>query len=56
VSGRESPSTPAQESDGYLTYLGKRYAYSQAMKASSLHMENIKQGDEDWLQIQLISN
>jgi hypothetical protein len=47
----ESPATPAQESDGYRAYLGKRYVYSLAMTASSLHMENIKQGDEDWLQI-----
>jgi hypothetical protein len=53
LSGRESPATPAQESDGYLTYVGRRYTYSLAMTASSLHMENIKQGDEDWLQIQL---
>jgi len=53
LSGHESPSTPAQQSDGYLTYLGKRYVYTQAMTAASLHMENTQQGDEDWLRIQL---
>ena len=55
LTGHESPATPAQQSDGYLTYVGRRYVYSLAMTASSLHMENIKQGDEDWLQIQLMA-
>jgi hypothetical protein len=51
--GKETPPVPARESDGYLAYLDRKQAYSQKLTACSLHMENVKQNDEEWLQIQL---
>jgi hypothetical protein len=53
LSGQPMPQPPARASDGYLTYLGKRQAYSQTLTVCSLHMENTKESGEDWLQIQL---
>ena len=45
--------TPLKESPGYLTYLGKRYMYTQELSATTLKIANVKQDDEDWLDIQI---
>jgi hypothetical protein len=53
LSARPPAETPVKESPGYLTYLGKSYVYTQQLSSSVLHMENLKQSGEDWLDIQV---
>ncbi len=53
LTSQELPKTPDQGSPGYLTYLGKRYVHDQSLTACTLHIENLKVNDEDWLRIQL---
>lgn len=50
---RPPPDMPVKESLAYLTYVGKRKAYAQELSASTLLMENMKQENEDWLQIRV---
>jgi hypothetical protein len=53
LSARPPAETPVKESPGYLAYLGKRYVYTQQLSSSVLHMENVKQSGEDWIDIQV---
>ena len=53
LTSQDLPKAPDQGSPGYLTYLGKRYVHDQSLAACTLHMENVKISDEDWLRIQL---
>jgi hypothetical protein len=56
VLSRQTPAeVPIEESPGYLTYLGKRYVYTQQLPSCVLHLENVKQAGEDWLKIQVAS-
>lgn len=45
------PKLPAQPTQGYLTYLGKRRLYTQTLSRSTLSMENTAQGGMDMLRI-----
>jgi len=51
LSAEPGAETPYKASPGYLTYLGKRYLYTQDLTGSTLRMENLKQDDTDLLRI-----
>ncbi|MGA2147949.1 MAG: hypothetical protein ABSH49_23630 [Bryobacteraceae bacterium] len=53
LSAQKPPPPPAMESDGYLTYLGKRQSYSRELTVCSLRLENSKQDSGEWLRIEL---
>ena len=47
------PAPPDRPGPAYLTYLGERHMDTEQLASSTLHFENLKLGDEDWLQITL---
>jgi hypothetical protein len=47
------PAPPDRPGPAYLTYLGERHVDSEQLPSSTLHLENLKLGDQSWLQIVL---
>jgi hypothetical protein len=51
LTGSPPPKVPAQPTDGYATYLGKRKDFELSLSASTLRMENRNEGGSDVLSI-----
>lgn len=51
LTGSPPPKVPAEPTDGYSTYLGKRKNFEVSLSASTLRMENRNEGGSDILSI-----
>jgi hypothetical protein len=53
ITARPLPAPPDRPGPAYLTYLGKRPRDTEQLSSSTLHLENLKLGDQGWLQMVL---
>ena len=47
------PAPPEHPGPAYLTYLGEQHTDTEQLPSATLHLENLKIGGQDWLQIAL---
>ena len=45
------PPPPQRPGPAYLTYLGQRQQDTEQLSNSTLHLENLKRGDQEWLRM-----
>ena len=53
ITARPLPAPPDRPGPAYLTYLGKQPLDTEQLPSSTLHLENLKLGDQGWLQMVL---
>jgi len=51
ITGQPLPPPPQRPGPAYLTYLGQRQQDTEQLPSSTLHLENLKRGGQQWLRM-----